>query len=162
MKFATGDLGFSAHCDFNVIPFPYVSEIYVKSWTGGERDFLPVGVGLPPPPRFFGLPISSNVFVLFSFSGAAVALVLETEGGTGMQVGLRGPVGIGLVGWYWFKLWFCRDLGPLGIRPVRGPIGTWAVLGPVGMGMETAESLRGCSSGAEGDNGRLKDVADGL
>lgn len=68
------------------------------------RDFLPAGGALPPPPRFFGFPISSSVFVLFSFSGAAVALVLEIEGGTGMQVGLRGPVGIGLVGWFWFKL----------------------------------------------------------
>lgn len=103
MKFATGDLGFSAHCDFNVIPFPYVSEIYTKSCIGGVRAFLPVGGGLPPPPRFFGLPISSSVFSLFSFSGAVVALVLEIEG-MRIELRLRGPVGIGLVGWLWFRL----------------------------------------------------------
>lgn len=73
-----------------------------------------------------------------------------------------GLVGIGLVGWYWFKFWFCRDLGLLGIWFVWGLIGIWVVLGFVGMGMEIVESLWGCLLGVEGDNGCLKDVVDGF
>lgn len=63
------------------------------------------------------------MFLLFWFSKAATALVFEIEGGTGAGVELRGPVGISFVGWFWFKLWFCRDSGPIGIRFVRGPVG---------------------------------------
>lgn len=84
---------------------------------------MPVGGGLPPPPRFLGLPISSRMFLLFWFSEAAAALVFEIEGGIGAEVELRGPVGISFVGWFWFKLWFCRNSGPIGIRSVRGPVG---------------------------------------
>lgn len=79
-----GDLGFFVYCDFNVILFLYVFEIYVKLWIGGERDFLFVGVGLFFLFCFFGLFIFLNVFVLFFFLGVVVVLVLEIEGGMGM------------------------------------------------------------------------------
>lgn len=49
--------------------------------------------------------------------------MFEIEGGTGAEIELRGPVGISFVGRPWFKLWFRRDSGPIGIRSVRGPVG---------------------------------------
>lgn len=49
--------------------------------------------------------------------------MFEIEGGTGAEIELRGPVGISFLGRPWFKLWFCRDSGPIGIRSVRGPVG---------------------------------------